>query len=65
VQARLDYDLDDQTPGRRWQVLVDALHINMWATNEERNMIRAGSGADPEGDPHQRLVALRQQRLVS
>ena len=59
-EARLDYDLDDPTPGPGdGQVLVDRGYINMWATKRARPRSARGSGADPEGDPHQRLVALR------
>jgi hypothetical protein len=37
-EARLDYDLDDPTPGPGdGQVLVDRGYINMWVTNQERD----------------------------
>jgi hypothetical protein len=42
-EARLDYDLDDPTPGPGdGQVLVDRGYINMWVTNEERNPDKGG-----------------------
>jgi hypothetical protein len=37
-EARLDYDLDDPTPGPGdGQVLVDRGYINMWVTNQEHD----------------------------
>ncbi|MDT7796484.1 MAG: hypothetical protein QOD59_5925 [Mycobacterium sp.] len=51
-EARLDYDLDDPTPGPGdGQVLVDRGYINMWVANEQR-------------DPDQPMVGVRTRKVI-
>ena len=65
-EARLDYDLDDPTPGPGdGQVLVDRGYINMWVTNNERDPDRPGVRVRTRKVIHiSGLSPFAQQRLV-
>ncbi|WP_102141760.1 hypothetical protein [Mycobacterium hubeiense] len=65
-EARIDYDLDDPTPGPGdGQVLVDRGFINMWATNADRDPDQPGVRVRTRKVVHIKgLSPFAQQRLV-
>jgi hypothetical protein len=65
-EARLDYDLDDPTPGPGdGQVLVDRGYINMWVTNQQRKPAEGGVAVRTRKVIHiSGLSPFAQQRLV-